>query len=402
MEPSLQNSAIVAKKIAMLGSFPPIRGLSSYCLEISLALADLVKIEFISFKKMYPHFLYPGGDLSDDPTFPEVCHENIRVKRRMTWYNPFSWFVEGISTKADLLHAQWWSLPLAMVYACICLLFKLRGKPVIFTVHNVLCHNRSKLYQLASRLLFYLGDHFIVHTRLNRAQMTACYQIPQSKISVIAHGSLNFQVKCAVDRDIIRNQMGFEPEHKVILVFGAIRSYKGLKTMLLAFPTVIHRYPTARLLIAGKLWEKWAPYESLIEKMGISDRVTAHLNYIPSGDVYRYFCSADLVVLPYHHFDSQSGVGATAVAFQKPMLVSNVGGLPDLVNDHRQVFEPNDPDELSRAIVQYFSGLQQDALACLSTENIADRFHWPSIAQKTRSIYNQVISDRIHDAEEID
>ena len=164
MKPTPPQSKIAARKIAMMGSFPPIRGLSSYCLEISQALAGLVKIEFISFKRMYPQFLYPGGDLSNDPTFPEIDHSNIHVKRRMTWYNPLSWLAEGIATKADLLHAQWWSLPLVIIYGCVCLLFKLRGKPVVFTVHNVLCHDRSKLYRLASRLLFRLGDHFIVHT----------------------------------------------------------------------------------------------------------------------------------------------------------------------------------------------------------------------------------------------
>ena len=402
MKPSLKANTNVVQKIAMLGSLPPIRGLSSYCLEICMAMAGLMKVEFISFKKMYPAFLYPGGNLNDDPTFPEISHHNVTVKRRMTWYNPFSWLSEGLSTKADLLHAQWWSLPLVGIYACVCLLFKLRHKPVIFTVHNVLCHDRSKLYQLASRVLFSLGDHFIVHTHLNREQMMSIYQIPFSRISVVAHGSLNFQVKRAIDRDTIRMQMAFRPEHRVILFFGAIRPYKGLDTLLRAVPEVLQQNPTARLLIAGKLWEKWSPYATLIDDLAISEYVICHLEYIPAGDVHRYFSAADLVILPYHHFDSQSGVGATAVAFQKPMIVTNVGGLPELVSHQDQIVEPGDPCSLAQAINRYFCNHHSNAATPLTAKSVTDRLQWPSIAQKTHTIYNQVLSARNHLAEEID
>jgi glycosyltransferase involved in cell wall biosynthesis len=376
----------------MLGSFPPLRGLSSYCLALSMALAELITVEFVSFKKMYPQFLYPGGELSDDPTFPEIHHRHLHVKRRLTWYNPFSWLTAGLSTQADLLHAQWWSLPLFAAYGCICLLFKLRGKPVVLTVHNVLCHDRSALYKLASRFLFKLGDHFIVHTPLNRSQLSTHYGIPLQKISVIAHGRLDFQVPSSVDRAAIRRQLGFKPQHRVILFFGAIRSYKGLDTALNAFGSVLRHHPTARLLIAGKLWEKWAPYAKLIEKLAISDSVVTHLNYIHSGDVHRYFCAADLVVLPYHHFDSQSGVGATAVAFQKPMIVSNVGGLPELVGERRRIVTPGDPAALAEAIRYHFRQGKHPRTESATAESIASRLQWPPIARKTCAVYQRLTS----------
>ncbi len=118
-------------KVAMLGTLPPLRGLSSYCFALSLALADRVRVEFISFNKLYPGFLYPGGSLDEDHSFPAAEHERLKVKRRLTWYNPFTWFREAMFTGGDLLHAQWWSLPLAIIYGCICAIFKLRGKPVV-------------------------------------------------------------------------------------------------------------------------------------------------------------------------------------------------------------------------------------------------------------------------------
>jgi glycosyltransferase involved in cell wall biosynthesis len=383
-----------ASKIAMLGSFPPLRGLSSYCLELSKALADRVHVEFISFKKLYPGFIYPGGDLKNDDTYPIITHKSLKVRRRLTWYNPITWITEAFFSKTDLLHAQWWSLPLAAIYACIGAIFKLRGKPVVFTIHNVLSHERSQFYETVSRWLFKLGDHFIVHTEINLRQMKTHYGITGDRISLISHGSLDFYVRNRIDRDNIRLELGIDTDQKVILVFGAIRSYKGVDTALQAFSEVLPEVPDSLLFIAGKLWQKWQPYQQLIEDLGINDSVKTCLEYIPSGDVYKYFEAADLVILPYHHFDSQSGVGSTAVSFHKPMIVSDVGGLPDLVKDSRYVIPPKDPKALARSITGCLKDPTQLTVMAACTRKVAAELGWPRIAQKTCAIYDNLIRAR--------
>ena len=379
-------------KVAMLGTFPPLRGLSSYCFELSIAMADLVKVEFLSFKKLYPDFLYPGGGLKEDHSFPAAEHERLKVKRRLTWYNPFTWFREAMFTGADLLHAQWWSLPLAIIYGCICAIFKLRGKPVVFTVHNVLGHERSQLFETASRWLFKLGDHFIVHTREGCRQMQVHYAIPGDRISVISHGSLDFHVKNQVNRDKIRQELNIDPRQNVILLFGAIRPYKGVDTALKAFSQVLLEIPNSTLMIAGKLWQKWDPYQQLIDKRGITKEVRTYLDYIPSDEVYRYFEAADLVILPYHHFSSQSGIGGTAVSFRKPLIVTAVGGLPDLVGNPEYVVPPNDPDVLARRIIDCLTDQGRLAAMAADAETVAAEISWSSIAQKTLAIYNTLLA----------
>ncbi|MBW1899258.1 MAG: glycosyltransferase, partial [Deltaproteobacteria bacterium] len=187
--------------IAILGSLPPLRALSSYCLEFSLAMADLAEINFISFKKIYPAFLYPGGKLKEDSTFPSMNHERLAVKRRLTWYNPATWMREGFFSKADLLHAQWWSLPLFPIYLFICIGFKLRGKPIVFTVHNVLPHEKSILFTIFSGLLFKLSDHFIVHSEKNRMQMIQHYGVPAECVTSIPHGPLDFHTLKKTSRE---------------------------------------------------------------------------------------------------------------------------------------------------------------------------------------------------------
>ncbi|MBN1932231.1 MAG: glycosyltransferase family 4 protein [Desulfobacterales bacterium] len=375
----------------MLGSLPPCRGLSSYCLELSTAVADLGPVEFISFLKMYPAFIYPGGDLEDDNTFPPLTCTNLKVNRRLTWYNPISWIYAGLFSNAKLLHAQWWSLPLWLVYMVICTGFKLRGKPIVFTVHNVLSHEGSYTFYMASRLLFKLGDHFIVHTKRNKEQLIKYYQIHPDQISLIPHGTLDFYLNSDADRNDIRKEMGFTPKQKVILIFGAVRAYKGIDTAFAAFSEVLKKIPEARLIIAGKLWEDWKPYEQFAKTLRINDYLSSYLNYIPSNEVYRFFSASDLVILPYHQFDSQSGVGTAAISFRKPMIVTDVGGLPELVSDSRFIVPPKNPDALAKAIISCLKDSDQLEVMSANTKIAAEKFAWSAIAQKTWAIYQRLV-----------
>jgi glycosyltransferase involved in cell wall biosynthesis len=379
-------------KVAILGSFPPLRGISSYCFELARSLAKATcQVEFISFRQMYPNFLYPGRDSSDDHTFPDFHSPNLTVKRNIAWYNPIGWIMEALACKASILHAQWWSLPLAPIFFCMCVFFKFRRKPIVFTIHNVLPHERSPVYLAISKLLFSFSDHFIVHSKLNKQQLIKHYGTDPSKISLIPHGPLNLLVNANSAPEVIRTELGLKRGDKVILLFGAIRPYKGVETSIRAFAQVAKKIPDARLMIVGKPWQCWMPYEEMILQYGIKNKVVTRLGYIPSGEVYRYFMACDLVILPYHHFDSQSGVGGTAISFRKPMIVTQTGGLPDLVLDSRAIIPPNDPVALANSIIRCLEEpgllmkLSQDA------EIIAERLSWEGIAKKTIQVYEELL-----------
>jgi glycosyltransferase involved in cell wall biosynthesis len=376
--------------IVLLGTLPPLRGLSSYCREFALALADTRPVEFISFDKLYPAALYPGGGLKEDVSFPVTEHGNLTVKRRLCWYNPMTWLLEGLLARGILLHAQWWSLPLAPIYATLCLCFKLRKKPVVFTVHNVIPHEASRIFKTVSAALFYFGDHFIVHTRQNKQQLMDQYRIRAENISIIDHGTLGFRSSGAESRDSIRQQLGLSPDEKALLFFGAIRPYKGLDTALEAFVRVHAQFPKCKLLIAGKLWEPWERYQRQIQGLNICDHVITHLDYVPAAAVAKYFTASDLVLLPYLHFDSQSGVGATAINFGKPLIVTNVGGLPDFVLDPRWVVPPGDSAALGDAILDCLSDDRLLDKMAMDSAVIAKRLAWPEIVEKTNKIYDRL------------
>ncbi|MGD9158109.1 MAG: glycosyltransferase [Desulfobacteraceae bacterium] len=391
-----KESASDLKIVTILGSLPPLRALSSYCLAFTLAVSRLKRIEFISFKSIYPSFLYPGGVLREDHTFPVLEESsNLRVKRNLTWYNPLTWIVEGIFSKGQILHAQWWSPPLIFVYIAICSLYKLRRRPVVLTVHNIVQHEKKILYNMCSRILFKLSDHFIVHSGANKDLLTNVFKIEGGRISVIPHGPLFFQSLENIDRDEARREFGLDREDKVILFFGAIRAYKGLDIALNAFAEVLNEIPEARLVIAGRLWQSWDRYENIIRKKNISEHVEKHLHYIDTDEVAKYFLASDLVILPYLRFDSQSGVGATAVAYKKPMIVTKTGGLPELVMDQENVVPPGDIKALSDRIIYCLKNRSMLKRMSQDTETIAEGISWERIAAETVNIYEKLINEKI-------
>ncbi len=380
-------------KVAVLGTLPPIKALSSYCFEFANALSDICDVNFLSFKSIYPSFLYPGGGMLEDRTYPELEKNGLSVGRRLTWYNPLSWVSDGLFTQADLLHVQWWSLPLFPVFFTICAGFKLRGKPVAITVHNVLPHEKSAAFVQLSSLLFRFCDHFIVHSKQGRKQMLEHYGIAGNKVSVIAHGSLDFHRRQNVDATFLRKKMGFSPDDKIMLLFGSVRPYKGVEFALKAMPEILSKVPEARLLVAGRLWIDWAPFNRLIESLGIKKQVSTRLDYIPSEDVHKFFEVSDLCLFPYTHFDSQSGAGATAVSFRKPMIVSDTGGLPELVPEQRFVVPPENPSALARAAVSCLQDSDLRESFRRKMDRVSRELDWSQIAKKTATIYERLLAD---------
>lgn len=381
--------------VTILGSMPPLRALSSYCLSFYKAISGLTDTEFISFKSIYPSFLYPGGELKQDNTFPSL-EESLdkRVRRNLTWYNPLSWIVEGLQAKGQLLHAQWWSPPLFFIYLFICVIFKIRKRPVVFTVHNILSHEKNPFYELCSRILFKFGDHFIVHSKANRESLIECFGIKEKMISQIPHGPLSFSAGGELTREEARKQLRIAPHGPAILFFGAIRPYKGLNIALNAFTRVIKEVPDVRLIIAGRLWESWDRYEKIIDKNGLSKYIDKHLQYINTDEVAAFFNASDLVILPYLQFDSQSGVGAAAMAFNKPLIVSDTGGLPELVNDHKNVIPPGNAESFADRIIYCLKNRAELEKMSIEAKEIAARMSWDNIAIETFKVYEKLLNEK--------
>jgi glycosyltransferase involved in cell wall biosynthesis len=289
------------------------------------------------------------------------------------------------------VHLQWWSLPLAPIYLVILIGLKLRKKKILFTVHNIVPHEKSILDRWLTKIVLAFGDAYIVHSRGNQKNLVETCKIPEANIHVVHMPIHDMYVRSGEDSASIRRRLGLPEKGKVLLSFGNIRPYKGLDLLIEAMPEVLRAAPDAHLLVAGQNWGKWNdPYGQLIQSLEIDRSVTALLDYIPMSQVADIFQVADVVVLPYKYFDAQSGVGNIALAFEIPMVVTRVGGLADLVDDDRVVCSPEDAQALAQAIIptllddQFRSKLKFDA------SRLKSRYSWSAAISQTMKIYQQL------------
>ncbi len=376
-------------KVTLIGTLPPIKGISPYCLELVNALSKKVEVEFIGFKELYPEFLYPGGTkMGGSYKLPETGD----IKNIITYYNPLTWLSTGYGAKGNIIHVQWWAHVLAPIYLIFLSMYKMRRKKVVMTIHNVLPHETNKLNEFLNGCILKLGDTYIVHTEENKKSLHTLYAIDYEKINVIPHGTLKPITIKGVKKHEAKMALGIPLEKKVVLHFGNIRDYKGLDVLLKSMRMAKNDLDNIFLIIAGKPWNDWTKYEKLIEDLGLEKYVLKKLDFISPSDIETYFAAADLVALPYTKFDSQSGVAALAVSFAKPLIITDVGGLNDFVADEKAIAKANDELDLANKIVEVLSNRNLIEKLERDSAIISDYYSWDKIANQTMNVYQKTIS----------
>ncbi|MDH7508755.1 MAG: glycosyltransferase family 4 protein [Methanomassiliicoccales archaeon] len=376
-------------RITMIGTLPPLKGISRYCYFLCSALSNLVDIEFVSFRKLYPNFLYPGG--VDTEKKSEELIMKFRRRNDLHGYNPLTWLKTGIYCSGDVVHAQWWSPLLFPAYFTILILARVRCKRVVITVHNVIPHENTKIGKVLTSMLLKFADFIIVHSDSNKEILFKEYRnLDRDHVFVVPHGLLSFP-NAPYDKRKAKDILGIPISAKAILFFGNIRPYKGLKNLIKAMEKVTKTLPNTMLIIAGHCWEDWHEYERLIKELNIEDKIIVRKGYVEPMDVPLLFAATDLVVLPYETFDAQSGVGLAALNYCKPMIVTAVGGLPELVLDSISVVEPKNHELLASRIImilrdpRLLSKLEEDS------KKIREEYGWQRIAEITYRIYEELL-----------
>jgi len=378
-------------RITMIGTLPPIKGISEYCIEQVQALSKYISIRFINFKHIYPRMLYPLDPEERDTVFRLKDTSSINIDTRLKWYDIICTIRTGLGIDTKIVHFQWWTSFLFIVFFPLILFAKLRKRKVVCTVHNVVSHESNLVDRLISRTMMLLPDRFIVHSNTNMSQLEQIMNISPSRIEVIPIGSYDFYLDEVISKKDAREFLRIDEKSRVILFFGHIREYKGIDTLIEAVNILKNRIDNFKCIIAGKNWIDWGKYEGMIKNYQLEDFFDLHLRYIPSSEIKYFFFGSDVVVLPYRHFHSQSGAGNVALAFHKALIVSNVGGLPDLVKDRSVIFEPGDHRALAETLLNvlndsdYLQKLERDSV------DISFRNGWDGIARKTIELYKDLL-----------
>ncbi len=368
-------------KVTMISSLPPIVGLSPYTKGLVSALSKHVHINFLGFNHIYPKFLYPGKMTDETATVLEE-NNNLSIRNVLNWYNPLQWIIEAFKIKTHIIHAQWWSYPLAFLYIVILSICKIRRKKVILTIHNIIPHEKNPIKVFLNRSVFFLGDEYIVHTEENKKELASI--VKKKPIHVIKHGLIKNPLK-GILKEEARKLFNLSNEDKILLCFGHIRDYKGLDIALKALSMIQDK--SIKLLIAGKCWEDWQKYQEIIDKFNLKKRVIQKIGFILTEEIEPLFRCADIILLPYKHFNAQSGVGALVLPFNVPLIVSKTGGLSDYVLDDACISDPEDHVILAQKIVKILQDDQLYQKLIRDLQHVQKELSWDNIAQKTIELY---------------
>lgn len=393
---SLQSEKTRQMKVILLGTLPPIIGLSPYCLHLSYALSKKIDLIFLGFRRFSKKCNSFKRSTKIDEALYSNYLERLKIKNLIDWNNPFSGFKAGFWLKGDILHVQWWISSLALVYMPILLLAKIKKIKVVISVHNILPHEHNRgvliLDKIANKIIYSFADYFIVHNERNRKELIDIYNIDQKKISIIAHGVLNLVKIAGVSQEEAKNHLGIQIKNKVVLFFGYIRRYKGLDVLIEAFSELEKEMSDVILLIAGQpINDNWERYEKLIKKNNLENKVKVEIGFVPEQEIEYYFAASDLVVLPYIYLDTHGGIGALALPFSKPLIVTDVGGLPEYVKDERVLAKPNDVKDLYKKLKLVLENKDLQEKLKKDSMELSKELTWDNIADQTIKVYQKIL-----------
>lgn len=374
-------------KIVIIGPAYPYRGGIAHF--TGLLYKNLTRknhnVKIFNFKRLYPKFLFPGKTQFES-SFEEL--EKIESKRIIDSINPINWFITGLKIareKPDTVIFKYWLPFFAPCFGTIAGIIKIfSNSKIIFICHNITPHEKFPLAKLLSKFAFLFVDHFIVQSTSVEEDLIKIK--PKASYKKVFHPIYEIFGE-AIDRNEARKLLGIKPDEKVLLFFGYIREYKGLDLLLKSMNLVLSKFPV-KLLVVGEFYEDPKRYYKIVEEEGIEDFVIFRSEYIPNDEVKVYFSASDLVVLPYVSA-TQSGIVQIAYNFNKPVIATNVGGLPEVViyGETGFVVEPSS-EKLAEAIVRFFD-LDLGETFSKNIENVKGKFSWEHLVRVVEELSNK-------------
>jgi D-inositol-3-phosphate glycosyltransferase len=283
------------------------------------------------------------------------------------------------------------------------LYYKMLGKKIAFTAHNVNAglrdSNDSLFNRLSLRSQYHLADHIFVHTNDMKRELAESFRVPERAITVIPFGINNSVPDTAITPAQARQRLGIAPGERAILFFGNIGPYKGLDLLLAAFQRLAAENPAYRLIIAGLPrggWESyWTGVRQAIDADASHARVTLRIDYIPDDETELYFKAADVLVLPYRHV-FQSGVLFLSYSFGLPVIATDIASLREDVVEGQTGFlcKPEDPVDMARVIDRYFESDLFRELGDRRTrirDHVRETHSWDVVAGITANVYGELL-----------
>lgn len=385
------------QKIVIIGPGHPLRGgLATFNQRLAKEFNDGGDDCTIwSFSLQYPGFLFPGTTQYSNEPAPK----DLKIVTAINSINPFNWIKVGNrlrKEKPDIIVVRFW-LPF-MGPALGTILRRVRKNKhtrIVCIADNVIPHEHRIGDKSFTRYFLKSCDAFIT---MSEKVLSDLRKFEKDKPAKLVQHPLYDNFGAAVSKEEARRELGVDSRESgvrspIILFFGFIRNYKGLDILLDAMKILkdsrlpTSDFPTPKLLIAGEFYEDEKPYREQIAKLGIEDMLILRTDFIPDSKVKYYLCAADAVIQPYRNA-TQSGVTPLAYHFEKPMIVTNVGGLPSLVPHERSglVAEPT-AQSIAEAIQRFYQLGEDYFIPHLRNEK--QKYSWKNLVNAIYDLQKQ-------------
>ena len=387
-------------KILLVSQFSlPVRGVSPYSdalLEALIKEREL-SVHPVDYRAPYPALLHPANKKVISATGGDLHYGN-----------PFSW--RRLARKeTDIIHLQHWLAPMSCYLAPLASLAKKSGKKIVLTMHNPTPHESLPWTRPFERWLISKADVIVVHNKSGVAALNKFFHNKENKVILIPHGiNVSSNPQTASPEDY--TNLNLSPSKRYISLFGNLRGYKGVDVLLDAWSQIYKEIPNVDLVIAGSLWTGKSGFVSrvvakmlgtnqvagniqrLLSQPELSSRVHLLEGFQPDAKIDSLIRISNLAIFPYTHFNSQSGAACRAAGMGCPVLVSKVGGLPDLAINDKWVVSPGDSEALARCLRTTLG--DPSSLSANRHEQIEhiQNYSWEQVASEHMELYHTLLA----------
>lgn len=328
------------------------------------------EVTIVTFTLQYPSFLFPGKtQFSTEP-----APEDLSIRRMVNSVNPLSWIKAGLAIrkmKPDLVIPAFWHPYLAPALGSVA---RISNAPVTALLHNLMPHEHKPGDRMMARYFCRSCDSFVC---LSESVLNEIRAFAPGRKALCRPHPLYDNFGAPASRDEACAKLGIDPSLKILLSFGLIREYKGLDWLLEAYASIKDRRGL-KLVVAGEFYSDGERYHELARRLGIDSEVDWRTEFVPDSEVKYYFCAADLVVQPYKSA-TQSGITQIAYHFERPMLVTRVGGLAEIVPDGKAGYAVDPSPEAVAGALERFISENPDFSAGIREEK--GRYSWARMAE---------------------
>ncbi|MGI8599475.1 MAG: glycosyltransferase [Chitinophagaceae bacterium] len=372
------------QKVFIIGPAHPLRsgGLSTFNQRLAQQfLKEGDDCEIVSFSLQYPSLFFPGRTQYTSDEAPA----GLKIHSWINSVNPFNWIIVGkkiAAIKPDIVVVRYWLPFMGPALGTILRVIKKNKHTRIISIaDNVIPHEHRLGDRTLTRYFINACDAFIT---LSEKVLKDLMFFEKLKPTEVVQHPLYDTFGEMVSKEVAREHLNLNPHDKIILFFGFIRNYKGLDLLLKAMSNQKIKDLNIKLLVAGEFYEDEKKYKKIIARLGIAKAIILKTQFIEDTEVKYYLCAADCVIQPYRNA-TQSGVTPLAYHFEKPMIVTNVGGLPSLVPHEKVglICEP-DPDSIASAITRFYQLGQEHFIQHLRTEK--EKYSWSNLTKAIKRI----------------